>query len=66
LIVLVGIAVLLATAMAPLASVSICAILVPLSPLFGSVVPAPAAAPDPGLLPLAPADTPLASRAPPA
>jgi hypothetical protein len=56
---------LLAAAMAPVASGSFCAILVPLAPLFGAVVSTPVERIEPGHPHIPPALVSLPSRAPP-
>jgi hypothetical protein len=66
LLALVCIVVLLATAMAPIGSGAFCAVLVPLTPLFGAVVVAPLPPAEPARLPAFLVVTPLAPRAPPA
>jgi hypothetical protein len=56
----------LAAAMAPVASVALCAILVALPPLFGSVLTVTFLRIEPAFLPPFPTFAPLPSRAPPA
>ncbi len=65
LVAFVCIVVLLATAMAPVASGSFCAILVPLPTWFGAMVSVLPARTDLGRLPSLLAIAPLTSRAPP-
>src|SRR5262249_2147792 len=65
LIAVVCIVVLCAAPMAPLSSTSICAILVPLPPLFGAVVSVPLAEPEPVQFRPPFTAAPLPSRAPP-
>jgi hypothetical protein len=65
LVALVCVAVLVAVAMAPLAPVAFCAILVPLGPLFGAVQSGPFATAEKPDRPASPEFTPLPARAPP-